>query len=79
MTTYPHRKNCDGTFDSICPECFRTIATVWNEIELGAEEETHRCDAGRMEELRRNRAFRERMGVSRVTEADTPFLVRDAA
>ena len=42
---YAHRKNEDGTFDSICLYCFRTIASAKDESDLGVREKRHSCDA----------------------------------
>jgi hypothetical protein len=42
---YPHRKNRDGSYDSICPACFTTIARSKIEVELGAFERGHICDS----------------------------------
>jgi hypothetical protein len=44
-TAFPHRQNADGSFDSICSECFRTVATASTEAGLEAEERAHpdRC------------------------------------
>jgi hypothetical protein len=39
-----HRHNEDGTHDSICMECFATIATVGSETELYRHESLHVCD-----------------------------------
>ena len=41
---YSHRQNRDGSFDSICPRCFRTIAREKTESALRPKEETHDCD-----------------------------------
>jgi hypothetical protein len=41
---FVHRKNLDGTFDSICPQCFVTIATCRNETEMLLVERMHVCD-----------------------------------
>jgi hypothetical protein len=41
--SFPHRKNDDGTYDSICTECFQTVATFEHEHELKQAEEIHRC------------------------------------
>lgn len=38
---YAHRKNEDGTFDSICMFCFRTIASAGNESELATKSVIH--------------------------------------
>jgi hypothetical protein len=42
-TLYPHRLNNDGTFDSICPKCFLTIAKSPAEIGLTEGETAHIC------------------------------------
>ncbi len=41
--TFPHRRNRDGTFDSICSQCFSTVATEGTEAELKKAEEDHVC------------------------------------
>jgi hypothetical protein len=41
--TFPHRRNPDGTFDSICIQCFATVATGSVEAELKAAESAHAC------------------------------------
>jgi hypothetical protein len=39
-----HRPNSDGTSDSICKRCFKTVCTsVW-EAKLTLEEKRHVCD-----------------------------------
>jgi hypothetical protein len=40
---FPHRQNTDGSYDSICPSCLRTIGTKTNEAELAEEERRHVC------------------------------------
>ena len=40
---FAHRKNADGTFDSICLACYRTIATTAQESMLSVEEQSHVC------------------------------------
>lgn len=40
---FPHRKNSDGTWDSICSECFRTVAIADDESELAEAEAQHIC------------------------------------
>lgn len=40
---FVHRQNKDGTIDSICRRCFRTVATALTEEELRPGEEAHRC------------------------------------
>jgi len=44
LNYFPHRRNWDGTFDSICPSCFATIATTETEAELAMAEDKHVCD-----------------------------------
>jgi hypothetical protein len=40
---YPHKRKKDGSFDSICLVCFRTIASKLTEDELAPEEKKHVC------------------------------------
>jgi hypothetical protein len=40
---WPHRLNKDGTYDSICPTCFQTVARTLTEAELAKAEELHDC------------------------------------
>lgn len=40
---FSHRRNSDHTFDSICHQCFRTIATETVEAELKQYEVRHNC------------------------------------
>jgi hypothetical protein len=39
-----HRLNDDGTIDSICRDCFVTVANSISRTELEREEEKHVCD-----------------------------------
>lgn len=41
---FPHRKNRDGTYDSICTACMATIASCDREDELASYERKHVCD-----------------------------------
>ena len=43
-STYTHRFNSDGTIDSICHTCFRTIGKVSHEADLEPIERGHQCD-----------------------------------
>jgi hypothetical protein len=48
---FPHRRNLDGTYDSICTLCFQTVATEGVESELLEAEKSHVCstfDLGRI-------------------------------
>jgi hypothetical protein len=42
--TFPHLRNPDGSYDSICRACYATVATVKNECELEFHESQHKCD-----------------------------------
>jgi hypothetical protein len=44
---FPHRKNCDGSYDSICLTCFETVATGTPE-ELVKREKEHVCGPVRL-------------------------------
>jgi hypothetical protein len=39
-----HRINGDGSIDSICRECFVTIATAYSRSELERDEQAHACE-----------------------------------
>jgi hypothetical protein len=43
-THFPHRCNPNGTYDSICIECFQTVATRIEEAELAQQESAHVCE-----------------------------------
>jgi len=40
---FPHRRNNDGTYDSICDTCFVTVARVKLETDLVPFEARHVC------------------------------------
>jgi hypothetical protein len=42
---YAHRRNEDGTYDSICRDCFLAIARGKTESELAISEKSHVCDS----------------------------------
>jgi hypothetical protein len=42
---FPHRRNADGTFESICINCFLTVGHARSEAELAESEENHICDS----------------------------------
>jgi hypothetical protein len=42
-TPFPHRQNRDGSFDSICTQCFAAVATAATEAELKVAESAHDC------------------------------------
>jgi len=44
MAMFPHRQNEDGTFDSICPDCFSTVVRgLHTESQLAEFEDQHFC------------------------------------
>jgi hypothetical protein len=48
MTTlakYPHRRDRDGLYDSICPTCFATVARSKPEAEMAELENAHVCNS----------------------------------
>jgi hypothetical protein len=49
-TLYPHRRNRDGSFDSICLTCFMTVATAKTEIELAESDAKHICESALLAE-----------------------------
>jgi hypothetical protein len=40
---FPHRRNKDGSFDSICLKCFATVASHMTQEELKELDKTHVC------------------------------------
>jgi hypothetical protein len=40
---FPHRRNYDGSFDSICRTCFATVGHAKNEARLTKHEKNHSC------------------------------------
>jgi hypothetical protein len=51
-TKFAHRENRDGTFDSICRECFVTITTSQSEEDLCGFERGHFCDPWDLERFK---------------------------
>jgi hypothetical protein len=41
---FPHRRNKDGSFDSICLKCFATVASHMTQEELKELDKTHTCE-----------------------------------
>lgn len=54
---FAHRANEDGTFDSICLSCFKTIATSKAESSLGEGERSHACDPDECKRFQENSDF----------------------
>lgn len=44
ISQFPHRKNLDGSYDSICRLCFKTVGTHKFEQQLTQQEKSHICD-----------------------------------
>jgi hypothetical protein len=40
---YPHRRNRDGSYDSICLKCLATVARTTTEAELAPYDNIHEC------------------------------------
>ena len=52
---YPHRRNRDGSFDSICLNCFVTVATATTEAELSKYDTRHVCEYSTLSQRTFNR------------------------
>ncbi len=52
---FVHRLNADHTIDSICRDCFITIATGDSESELERAERTHHCDPSLLDRYKKRR------------------------
>lgn len=50
---FVHRCNRDGTIDSICRECFVTVATCKRETDLEQPEHNHICDPWTVERFKK--------------------------
>lgn len=51
---FAHRANRDGTFDSICRDCFITVATQQREADLEKPEREHVCDSWVLDKFKNN-------------------------
>lgn len=49
---FVRRSNPDGTTDSICRQCFVTVATATGEADLDSAEPCHKCDPSRLAYLK---------------------------
>jgi hypothetical protein len=45
LAKFPHRRDRDGLYDSICPTCFATIARAKPEAEMAELEKAHVCNS----------------------------------
>jgi hypothetical protein len=50
---FVHRSNRNGTTDSICRECFATVATAIWEADLERSERAHACDPWTVERFKK--------------------------
>ena len=50
---FAHRINVDGTIDSICCDCFVTIATEYSESDLERNERDHACHPALVEHYKK--------------------------
>ena len=50
---FTHRVNEDGTVDSICRDCFTTVATAKSSAALLPLEHKHRCDAALLQRYKK--------------------------
>jgi hypothetical protein len=48
---FVHRNNGDGTIDSFCRKCFKTVAWSYLEAVLEPDERNHKCDPAQLEFL----------------------------
>jgi hypothetical protein len=45
---YPHRRNKDGSYESICLSCFLTVSRAKTEAELTEQDVAHVCTATKL-------------------------------
>jgi hypothetical protein len=56
IKSFPHRF-MSGVYESICPTCFRTVASNANEMELVYDEVKHLCDPTDLEKYEQLRTL----------------------
>jgi hypothetical protein len=59
---YSHRPNEDGTYDSICHACLRTVARGMSEARLVEAEKLHNCPGLRQDSLSESNKNSGRLG-----------------
>jgi len=52
QVSFAHRRNDDGSFDSICPTCFQTITHSACEPDLQSAEDSHVCNPSLVDHYR---------------------------
>jgi hypothetical protein len=50
LAKFPHRRDRDGLYDSICPACFATVARSKPEAEMAELEKAHVCNSSYLAE-----------------------------
>jgi hypothetical protein len=45
LAEFPHRRDRDGLYDSICPRCYATVARSRPEAEMAELENAHVCNS----------------------------------
>jgi hypothetical protein len=50
LAKFPHRRDRDGLYDSICPNCFATVARSKPEAEMAELEKAHVCNTSYLAE-----------------------------
>jgi hypothetical protein len=58
---FPHRRNPDGCFDSICLTCFATIGTAKTARDLRGDEKNHVCNPSTLSQRAFDRSVIERI------------------
>jgi hypothetical protein len=58
---FPHRRDRDGLYHSICPACFATVARSMPEAELAELERAHVCTRSSLMRLVLNDVRRDRL------------------
>jgi len=53
---FPHRRNRDGSVDSICLKCLLTIASSRTEADLAKHDKYHVCNPSALSQAALNRA-----------------------
>jgi hypothetical protein len=59
---YPHRRNSNDSFDSICLTCFATFANAKTEPELLEYDKNHICEPATVSQRAFDRTVLERRG-----------------
>ena len=70
-----HRKNADGTHDSICPRCYATIATEHDQDDLPAQEAEHVCKEADLLRIQHPKEWLEDHFGIQIQTPDGPFEI----